>query len=566
MQTKRYISFAALWMIIVFGLGNMCLGQSYWKKLFSTDGTGCVFALQPTLDGNFLAAGYTASSGAGFFDGWLIKVKQNGDTLWTKTYGGGSDDCFTAIQPTLDGNFLIAGSTNLKGWLIKIKPNGDTLWTKTYTEGTDDYFTAIQPTADGNFLIAGKTEPNEPGNFDGWLIKVKSNGDTLWTKTDRGAKDDYFEAIRPTPEGNFLIAGSTDSYGGEGTHGWLLKIQSNGDTLWMKTYDGSGWDSFFAIQSASDGNFLIAGSNIKYNATRGEDGLLIKIKPNGDTIWTKTYGGVGFDDFAAIQPTPEGNFLIAGTIASDSIGERYGWLVKIKPNGDILWTKTYTNGIAWSETFFYAIQPTTDGNFLILGSESDSVFTGYEILCVIADQYACKDTRFTYKIPVYSADTLNFGYVPLKVPSGMTVSAGGTVSWTPKTDSVYMDHVEFLVFNDTGKKDTLTFNIFINSDYHPPLAVKPSKVNKPESKPFEISTTALSGKVKLSVSSFVKSLTIYDMSGRMVGKVTPVITGSQAFAVWPGASSSSSAIPTGKYIAKASAGKNTAVKPFLLVR
>ena len=471
-------------MVFVFGLGNMCSGQSYW----------------------------------------------------TKTYGRVAG--FYAIQPTNDGNFLIAGSdTNSRGELIKIKPNGDTLWTKTYDGGEVNGFYAIQPTTDGNFLIAGGIIY---GAGNGWLIKIKPNGDTLWTKTFDGAGTNEFSAIQPTSDGNFLIVGGTQ------VGGLLIKIKPNGDILWTKTFDGVGYSYFYAIQPATDGNFLIAGF---FYSAGNYNGWLIKIKQNGDTLWTKTYDVNERDKFYAMQATADGNFLITN-------GE--GWFIKIKPNGDTLWTKTFGN------ESIYSIQPTFDGNFLIIGYEYDS--GSYFLGCLIADQYAYKDSRFTYKIPVYSTDTLNFGYVPLKTPSGMTVSAGGTVSWTPKTDSVYMDHAEFIVMNDLGKKDTLTFNIFVNSDYHPLLAVKPTRINKRDSKPFEINTTLLSGKVKFSMPSFVKSISIYDINGRQVGKAAPVMSGSEANVIWPSVTSSNSAIPTGKYIAKASAGTNSATKPFLLVR
>jgi hypothetical protein len=548
---------------IVFNLflANLCFGQTYWKRTYG--GLDCLEDIKPTVDGNFLIAGYKLPSGKDFFDGWLIKIKPNGDTIWTRTYGGAEGYAFLKIQPTSDGNFFIVGykyynrdgPDYLDGWLVKIKPNGDTIWTKTFGGFNDDCFYAIQPTSDGNFLIVGYKGGNKDGAecIDGWLVKINPDGDTIWMKTYGGEGDSRFAAIQPSGDGNFLLAGYY-SIGGS----WLVKINPEGDTIWTRTYDRAEGDGFLKIQPTSDGNFLIIGAKSVY-------GWLVKIRPNGDTIWTKTYSGWGYYNFNAIQSTRDGNFLIVGITLTDTIRWHDGLLIKINSNGDTIWTKTY-GGAEYDD--FWTIQPTSEGNFLI-GGNTGSYRSGNNsiwILCLIADQYAYKNSLFTFKIPTYDVDSLNCGYSPITVPSGMTVSTGGTVSWTPKTDSVYMDHAEFLVIYDAGRKDTLSFNIFVNFDYHAPVLKKPARINTTSFKPFEIITTSLSGKVKFSLPFSASSLYIYDITGRMVDRIVPVISGSGTCAVWPGSASNSSKIHAGKYFAKATGGKNSAVEPFLLVR
>jgi hypothetical protein len=148
----------------------------------------------------------------------------------------------------------------------------------------------------------------------------------------------------------------------------------------------------------------------------------------------------------------------------------------------------------------------------------------------------------------------------------MTVSTGGTVSWTPTTDSVYMDHAEYLVVNDAGRKDTLTFNIFVNSDYHAPASIKPSRITKSPSKPFEIISTTFSNKIKFSLPSSVTSICIYDINGRIVDRIAPIVSTSGASAVWPCNGAGNGKIPTGKYFAKVSDGRKSAVKSVLYVR
>jgi hypothetical protein len=413
----------------------------------------------------------------------------------------------------------------------------------------------------GNFLIVGNKTTDGNGYTDGWLIKIDTNGDTIWSKTFGDGEFDEFGKIQPISGGNFLIAGKTVPDSNEHNDGWLIKINTDGDTIWTKKYGSDNNINHIIewIQPVSEGNFLILGNRMRISTGVGYDGWCAKIKPNGDTIWTKSFGGAMENYFNTMQPTSDGNVLIAGWI------EAHSWLVKINPDGNTFWTKT-CGDIGRSR--YSAVQPSSDGNFLIVGYTDSSTEGNFNpfILCLIADQYAYKDSLFTFKIPTYDVDSLNCGYSPINVPSGMTVSTGGTVSWTPKTDSVYMDHAEFLVINDVGRKDTLSFNIFVNSDYHAPVLKKPARINTTSSKPFEIIATSLSGKVKFSLPSSTSSLSIYDITGRMVDRIVPVISGSVVYAVWPNDPSRCSQFHVGKYFAKATGGKNSAVEPFLLVR
>jgi hypothetical protein len=527
---------AILIMVVVCIMASVCWGQSYWKRTYGGAEGVSASAITPTPDGNFIVAGGS---------GHLMKITPLGDTLWTKAYGG----IARAIAPTPDGNFIIAGNTSFFSagsydvFLLKITPQGDTLWTKAYGV-TDDGGSAeaITPTPDGNFIVAGWKYPHGDKDADVYLLKIKPNGDTLWTRTFGGSEWGRASAITSTPDGNFIVAGETYSLGRGKDEVYLLKITEYGDTLWTKTYGNEYIDvSAQAITSTPDGNFIVAGTEI------------LKITSYGDTLWTKTYWGIYYATAYAITPTADGNFIVVGGV--ESFINVSAWLLKIKPNGDTLGMKIfeYSPGC-----YFYAITPTSDGNFIATGSQNsnDSSF----LRCIIDDRYARKDSLFTFKIPI-SGDSLSHGYAPLKVPSGMTVSPGGTISWTPKTDSVYMDHVEFLVSDDFGEKDTLTFNIFINSSYN-------STAMKPLSHPiannnhaFSIMQTS-SSQIKFTLPSGASNIDIYDIHGRCVQRIKPV--GAQA--VWNGLGTTGSPVSSGRYFAKIKEGKAIRMGQFTVVR
>jgi hypothetical protein len=544
MPSKRLITIAFMF-ISSFICVNLSYGQTYWNKTYG-HASGYVLAIQSTVDGNFLAVG---SSGSG--EGLVMKIKPNGDSIWTKTYGQNSPyNWFTAIQPTRDGNFLILGNTNA-ACLLKINQNGDTLWTKIYDSCT---INAIYASDDGNFLLAGSKNFLNAASND-LIIKIKPDGTIIWSKSYCINNQAGFYSIRPSGDGNFLLAGYADFNSDEsGFNGWLVKITADGDSIWSKKYQKTSTSYFNSIQPLSDGNFMLTGSTLHSRCEIDRDAWILKIRPNGDTIWSRNYDVNSDDIFYAIQPTSDNNYILAGdTWSGDTVR---GLLMKIKPNGDSIWSSTFGKTIA---TDFRNIKPTCDGNFLVTGYGSIS------ILSIINDQYANKNQKLTYKIPVYCDDTLNFGYTPLKVPSGMTVSAGGTISWTPNTDSIYMAHAEFLVFNDTGRKDTLTFNIFVNYDHKTQNVVKPQPAMNSK-KPFDITVTSTPGYVRFNLPPNTGTLCIYDIRGSIIDKITPVRSSSAICINWPGNQSIRSAILPGKYLVKTTAGNESIAKLFVVMK
>ncbi len=610
MRNGTCLKNAMFFIIVVIVIVNICFGQSYWKRTYY-EGYAETWILtnKPTIlqtqDDGFIYGENIISSGASEISIKLRKIKANGDTLWTRTFPGEMGQDQSTIIPTPDGNFLVAGLTTVGSYfLMKINSNGDVLWTKTYGEITGTSLYIILPTSDDNFLLGGlgyrdisivKVTPNGDflwtrtfkctpdlsgftilpitqgyllsflknkdckGSALNYLLKISQNGDSIWTKIfeETGDFHTFFNIILPTIDGNYLLGGHR--VGIDSRSVLLAIITPNGETLWTGTYNQD-VDEICAVLPIPDGNFIIAGCYTKYYPPNA---WLTKIQPNGDNLWTKVYkGGIEYVSFSKILPTSDGNYLLAG---KNYLSNEPGWgicLVKINHNGDTLWTRSI---IPPADVYQPTIYSTQDDNFILAGFDVNMKKS--VLIFIVADQYASNASLFTYKIPTYCDDTLNFGYVPLKTPSGMIVSTGGTISWTPQTDSAYMEHVEFLVVNDAGGKDTLTFNIFINSNYKAQIkSIKQSNFIKNACNSFEILTAPSSHRITFSLPAATTSLHIYDINGRLIDRVVPIISNSRAYAVWPGNSPGCAKIPTGKYFAKVTMGKNGAVKPFLYIR
>jgi len=331
-----------------FGAGNEDVyliktngsGDTLWTKTYGGTGYDRGYSVRQTLEGGYIIAGYTDSYGAGSFDVYLIKTNTSGDTLWTRTYGGTSWDYGFSTQQTRDSGYIIAGYTNSYGagyndvYLIKTKPSGDTLWTRTYGGPYWDFGFSVQQTTDGGYIIAGTFHFYGTTWYDVYLIKTNASGDTLWTKTYGGMRDECAESVQQTSDGGYILVGYTDSYGAGSQDVYLLKTNNDGDILWTRTYGGSGDDQGWSVQQTQDGGYIIAGYTDSYGAGNG-DFYLIKTNASGDTLWTKTYGGSSSDAGWSVRQTVDGGYIIAGVTASFGTGGYDVYFVKTDANGNV---------------------------------------------------------------------------------------------------------------------------------------------------------------------------------------------------------------------------------------
>jgi len=334
-------------LLLVF-ISTILHGQvdTLWTNTFGGSDEDYGHAVQQTDDGGYIITGYTRSFGAGSADIYLIKTDSNGDTLWTKTFGDSLIDSGKSVQQTSDGGYIITGYTKSFGsggsdvWLIKTDSNGDSLWTKTFGGIDGDRGNWVQQTTDGGYILTGFRFPIAYGDADVWLIKTDSNGDSLWTKTFGGDHDERSYGVQQTTDGGYIITGATESYGNGENDIWLIKTDSNGDSLWTKTFGGSSDDTGYSVQQTTDNGYIIAGWTYSYG-NGNLDAWLIKTDSNGDSLWTKTFGGNGWDYGVSIQKTFDGGYIFTGATYSYGNGESDVWLIKTDSDGVVEIASTF---------------------------------------------------------------------------------------------------------------------------------------------------------------------------------------------------------------------------------
>jgi len=307
-------------------------GDSLWSKTYGGSAFEGVNSVIQTNDGGYLLAGGTDSFGAGDIDMWLVKTNSLGDSLWSRTYGGYGDDLASSVIQTGDGGYLLAGGTVSFGtgdgdmWLVKTNASGDSLWSKTYGGSESEGANSVIQTNDGGYLLAGGTGSFGTGYSDMWVVKTNALGDSLWSKTYGGIYNDGANCLIQTSDGGYLIAGWTLSFGAGGENLWLVKTNAWGDSLWSRTYGGYDYDAANSVISTSDGGYLLAGGTNSFGSGF-RDIWLVKTNAAGDSLWSKTYGGVGYDRAFSVVQTSDGAYLLAGWTDSFSAGEYDMWLV-----------------------------------------------------------------------------------------------------------------------------------------------------------------------------------------------------------------------------------------------
>lgn len=271
-------------------------------------------------------------------------------------------------------------------------------WQKTYGgTGSDGLFSTCQ-TTDGGYIVSGSTysvDGDMTENFgegDGWLAKLDAAGNIEWQKSYGGNHDDLAYKVAQTPEGGYIFAGysqsTQDSFAV--THGggdiWVVKTDALGNVQWQKLLGGSSYDWANDITLATDGGFVVAGQSLSQDGDitqshGGHDYWIIKLNPEGDIVWQKTYGGSLTDSAYGIENTNDGGYIVSGATESndgDVTGFHYtedgpitldAWILKLDTDGNLQWQKALGG---YQDDMAYTIKQTADGGYITAAQTSSS--------------------------------------------------------------------------------------------------------------------------------------------------------------------------------------------------
>ncbi len=255
----------------------------------------------------------------------------------------------------------------LSGILVCTESNAqiNILWSHTYGGAESDGGRSVIQTRDGGYAVAGYTFSSGVNDADVYLIKTDSMGNELWSNTFGGNGREYGNAICQTADFGYIITGYTTSFGAGAKDVYLIKTDSAGQLQWSKTYGGSGSDGGNFVYVLGNDGYLICGYTESYG--HGENDIyLIRTNTSGDTLWTKTYGGIESEWGNSLFQTDDRGFLITATTGSFGVGQRDIYIVKTDSLGNYQWQRTFGNGVQDHEWGTSAAM-TSDRGYIITG-------------------------------------------------------------------------------------------------------------------------------------------------------------------------------------------------------
>jgi len=380
-----------------------------WQRCIGGSAYDDAYAMELLPDSSFIIVAGTYSydvpeleKTTGDADVLLFKINLVGDVLWRRAYGGSLTEQPADVKYLPDGGLVVCGYSDSPEYsegerdlfVLRVDALGRLRWARGYGGQGNDRGSALLPTPDGGFLIAGETGSNQRdvkenhGGLDGWLVKLDAQGKLQWERSIGGSQNDKLKVLIATQDGNYLAAGPSDSKDGhlKGNNGrtdvMIVKIQPDGNILWVKNVGGDSFDDVFGLSQLPDGDLLMVGttysSSGQIHRSQGENDIyLARLDADAQLKWMKAYGGSQDDGGNSLQVAKDGSLLVAATSRSndgllpDCYGKYDGWLMCTDADGVVRWSQNY--GGSKSEQL-YAAHALADGSYLAIGSSSSTDF------------------------------------------------------------------------------------------------------------------------------------------------------------------------------------------------
>lgn len=337
-----------LFLVLCLFFNLPLIAQSNWARTYGTSVDQFASDVQPTSDGGYIVVGWTVSV-FGFIDAWLVKLDPGGNVQFEKAYGGSSGDDFpNSVHQTSDGGYIVAGFTTSFGaggrdaWVLKLDSAGNIQFQKALGGAADDEAFSVVQTSDGGFVVAGYAQSFGTGNSQAWVMKLDASLNVLSQKTYSGSGDGQAFYLSQTTDGGFLVAGYEIGSGtAAGANFWLMKLNASGAVQLQESIGGDGDEAIFGAEETPDGGYILAGPSDSFGGA-GFDAWIVKVSSTGAIEFQKNTGGNGDDDaLGPIYRLPGGGYMVFGYTNSFGAGADDLWLLKLDELGNIQSQKTY---------------------------------------------------------------------------------------------------------------------------------------------------------------------------------------------------------------------------------
>jgi hypothetical protein len=366
------------------------------------------------------------------------------DVTWITTYGGDSSDVGGDILLAQDGGYFIVGTSNLRfnpvpqgdAYLVRTDGAGRLLWERTFEKEGLQMCNSVTRASDGTLVIAGSSSSAGDQGVDAYLLVVDEDGNALGSHTVGGELDERVFAAFEATGGGFLLVGNivdpADLVADPGAAGYagyngrssiyLARIDADGKEVWSRSHDiGANVLAPSAVRMPDDGFLILA--TITYFPDPDDDLFLLRVDDGGREIWTRTWKD-GQSAARDLIPTSDGNYLIAGTYSDsdDTDRSKSDYLfIKIDPAGNEIWSSTF--GDAGMIEIGEVVTEAADGGFVAAGDRTKSFFARSEDLLLVKID---ANGKFRWERIFATATHNMFGGI-LRHPEGGYAFAGSTL-------------------------------------------------------------------------------------------------------------------------------------------
>jgi len=350
-----------------------------WARQFGTGDYDGAAAVATDTTGNVIVAGYvtgalSGQSSAGASDAFVRKLDADGNELWTRLIGTSSYDLAYTVATDVAGNIVVAGYAGgaLSGqssagasdaFVRKLDADGNELWTRQFGTSNYDEVYSVAIDAAGNIVMAGYTlgtlaGQSSAGSTDGFVGKLDPDGNDLWMQQFGSSTYDLAKSVGVDSAGNVVVVGYTEGtlpgqIGAGPADGFVRKLDADGNELWTKQFGGAGYDTTESVSVDIAGNVVVAGYT--YGALPGQtsagsvDAFVRKQDADGNELWTKQFGTTSNDYVFSVATDVVGSVVVTGqtfgTLSGQgNAGSPDAFVRKQDADGNELWTKQFGTG------------------------------------------------------------------------------------------------------------------------------------------------------------------------------------------------------------------------------
>ncbi len=318
-------------------------GKLRWSNVYDEGFVEHGYSLIETTEHGFLIIGDIRTNQVSPPNAYLLKIDDQGEKLWSKQYGGSEKDLgWRIIHCENNGGYLIVGTSASSGaggddvFLVKIDEDGNELWSQTYGTPQSDNGRGVAEASDG-YLVTGTAHNPDNNSDDIILLKTDFEGNEQWRKYFGTSGYDEGYDITATPDGNFAITGFSGSIDQQA---FLAKVNPAGDEIWSTTFGNSMGDQAYDLLRISNGDLVVAG--VTELSAINSDAFLARYDTDGNQLWFKSLGrGSQADGGQAVAHTEDDGFVVVGY--NSAFGVFINDLTFIKTGADGL---TYTNQLS----------------------------------------------------------------------------------------------------------------------------------------------------------------------------------------------------------------------------